>query len=143
KPDMHMNLPLPDVHAATGIEKSAFTLKKFIYHVVPASVIEALAHDEILKIVEFTLFFGVTTASIGEKGHLVVQAFDAISQVILKVTSAVMRLAPLAVFGAMTAVIAKQGPGILKTYSLFIGEFYGGLALLWICLIAAGGLFIG
>jgi Na+/H+-dicarboxylate symporter len=143
KPGMHMNLPLPDVHAATGIEKSAFTLKNFIYHVFPASVFEALAHNEILQIVVFSLFFGVATASIGEKGHLVVQAFDAISQVILKVTSAVMRLAPLAVFGAMTAVIAKQGPGILKTYSLFIGEFYGGLALLWICLIAAGGLFIG
>ncbi len=42
-----------------------------------------------------------------------------------------MKFAPIAVFGAMTAIIAKQGLGILKTYSIFIGEFYFGLALLW------------
>ena len=53
-----------------------------------------------------------------------------------------MNFAPIAVFGAMTAVIAKQGLGILKTYSIFIGEFYFGLALLWIILIFAGSLFI-
>ena len=43
-----------------------------------------------------------------------------------------MNFAPLAVFGAMTAIIAKQGIGILKTYSIFIGEFYFGLLVLWI-----------
>jgi Na+/H+-dicarboxylate symporter len=53
-----------------------------------------------------------------------------------------MNLAPLAVFGAMTAIIAKQGLGILKTYSIFIGEFYLGLAILWVVLILAGSLFI-
>jgi hypothetical protein len=40
----------------------------------------------------------------------------------------------------MTAVIAKQGIGILKTYSLFIGEFYFGLLLLWLLLIAIGAI---
>jgi len=143
KPGMHMHLPLPDAHAAAGIEKSAFTLKHFLYHVFPASIFEAMAQNEILQIVVFSLFFGVATAAIGEQGRVVIHAFDAISHVILKVTSAVMKLAPVAVFGAMTAVIAKQGVGILKTYSLFIGEFYGGLLLLWLCLIAAGGVFIG
>ena len=54
-----------------------------------------------------------------------------------------MKFAPLAVFGAMAAIIAKQGLGILKTYSIFIGEFYFGLGLLWIVLILAGSLFIG
>jgi len=47
------------------------------------------------------------------------------------------------VFGAMAAIIAKQGVGILKTYSIFIGEFYLGLTLLWILLGLAGFLVIG
>ena len=53
----------------------------------------------------------------------------AIAHVILKVTGYVMFLAPVAVFGAMTAIIAKQGLSILTTYSIFIGEFYFGLFL--------------
>jgi Na+/H+-dicarboxylate symporter len=53
-----------------------------------------------------------------------------------------MNFAPLAVFGAMTAIIAKQGLGILTTYSIFIGEFYFGLVLLWLVLLLAGSLFI-
>jgi Na+/H+-dicarboxylate symporter len=49
-----------------------------------------------------------------------------------------MNVAPLAVFGAMTAIVAKQGIGILKTYSIFIAEFYFSLLLLWLLLCVAG-----
>jgi Na+/H+-dicarboxylate symporter len=109
----------------------------------PSSIIDAMAKNEILQIVIFAVFFGVATAAIGEQGKIVIKAFDAAAHVILKVTGYVMNFAPLAVFGAMTAVVAKQGLGILKTYSLFIGEFYIGLTLLWILLGVAGFLVIG
>lgn len=141
KPGVAMHLPVPDTNE-TGIQKAALSLKEFLYHVFPASVIDSMAKNEILQIVVFSLFFGVATAAIGERGHIVIKAFDAIAHVILKVTGYVMNFAPLAVFGAMTAIIAKQGLGILKTYSLFIGEFYFGLLLLWIILLLAGSLFI-
>lgn len=141
KPGIHMQLPLP-VSDDTGVAKAALSLKEFLYHVFPSSFIEAMAKNEILQIVVFSLFFGVATASIGEPGQIVVKAFDALAHVILKVTAYVMNLAPLAVFGAMTAIIAKQGLGILKTYSIFIGEFYLGLLLLWCVLLFAGSVFI-
>ncbi|MBO9571661.1 MAG: dicarboxylate/amino acid:cation symporter [Chitinophagaceae bacterium] len=143
KPGIAMHLPLPDSHTDAGIPKAALSLKEFLYHVFPASVVDAMAKNEILQIVVFSLFFGVATAAIGETGHTIIKAFDAIAHVILKVTGYVMNFAPLAVFGAMTAIIAKQGPGILKTYSIFITEFYLGLLLLWLILIFAGYLFIG
>ena len=141
QPGIAMDLPLPET-ADTGIQKAALSLKDFLYHVFPASVIDAMAKNEILQIVVFSLFFGVATAAIGEKGEIVIKAFDAIAHVILKVTAYVMNLAPLAVFGAMTAIIAKQGLGILTTYSIFIGEFYFGLLLLWLLLLLAGSIFI-
>lgn len=141
KPGVAMHLPIPEV-ADTGIQKTALSLKDFLYHVFPASFIESMAKNEILQIVVFSLFFGVATAAIGEKGEIVIKAFDAIAHVILKVTGYVMNFAPLAVFGAMTAIIAKQGLGILKTYSIFIGEFYFGLLLLWILLLFVGSLFV-
>jgi hypothetical protein len=127
----------------TGIDKAALTLKDFLYHVFPSSFIEAMAKNEILQIVVFSLFFGVAAASIGEAAHGVVRALETVSHIILKVTGYVMLFAPLAVFGAMSSVISKQGLGILKTYSIFIGEFYMGLGILWIFLLLAGALFIG
>jgi Na+/H+-dicarboxylate symporter len=104
--------------------------------------VDAMAKNEILQIVVFALFFGIATAATGEAGHVIIKLFDAIAHVILKVTGYVMNFAPVAVFGAMTSIIAKQGPGILKTYSIFISEFYLGLLTLWILLLLAGFFFI-
>jgi Na+/H+-dicarboxylate symporter len=143
KPGIAMNLPLPDASTDIGLAHNSLSLKDFLYHVFPASVIDAMAKNEILQIVVFSLFFGVATAAIGEQGKIVIKAMDAIAHVILKVTGYVMNFAPVAVFGAMTAIIAKQGLGILKTYSIFITEFYGGLLVLWIVLALAGSLIIG
>lgn len=138
QPGSHMHIPLPDSHLGTDIKKSALSLKEFMNHVVPKSFIESMANNEILQIVVFAIFFGVATAAIGPQGHIVIKAMDAIAHVIMKITGYVMKLAPLAVFGAITAIVAKQGLGIISTYAIFIGEFYSGLLLLWIIIITAG-----
>lgn len=143
QPGIAMKLPLPDAGTDIGLAHNSLSLKDFLYHVFPASVIDAMAKNEILQIVVFSLFFGVATAAIGEQGKIVIKAMDAIAHVILKVTGYVMNFAPVAVFGAMTAIIAKQGLGILKTYSIFITEFYSGLFILWIVLALAGAMIIG
>jgi Na+/H+-dicarboxylate symporter len=138
KPGVEMHLPLPDSHLGTDIKKTALSLRDFVSHVVPRSFVEAMANNEILQIVIFALFFGVATAAIGEKGEIVIKAMDAFAHVILKITGYVMKLAPIAVFGAITAIVAKQGLGILSTYAIFIGEFYFSLVLLWMVIILAG-----
>ena len=143
KPGEAMNLPLPNLHEHLDIERGDFSLKNFLYHVFPSSVIDAMAKNEILQIVVFSLLFGVATAALGERGHVIIHFFDTVAQVILKITGYVMNLAPLAVFGAMTAIVAKQGPGILHTYLTFISEFYMSLFLLWSALILAGFCVIG
>jgi Na+/H+-dicarboxylate symporter len=93
--------------------------------------------------VVFSLFFGVATAALGEKGEIVIKALDAVGHVMLKITGYVMNFAPLAVFSAMTAVVAKKGLGVLVTYGVFIGEFYFGLLLLWVLLLFAAYLLVG
>lgn len=138
EPGKVMHLPLPNSYLSTGIKKSALSLTDFIAHVFPRSFIEAMANNEILQIVVFSLFFGVATAAIGEQGKIVIKAMDAIAHVILKITGYVMKMAPIAVFGAITAVIAKQGLGVLSTYGIFIGEFYFSLVMLWLIIIFAG-----
>jgi len=138
KPGTEMNLPLPDSHLSTDIKATGLSLKDFIGHVFPRSFFESMTNNEMLQIVIFSLFFGVATAAIGEKGELVIKAMDAIAHVVLKMTGYVMFLAPLAVFGAITAIVAKQGLGILSTYTIFIGEFYFSLMILWLVIILAG-----
>lgn len=144
EPGVAMHLPLPEADADSGVAKGAgLTLREFLYHAFPSSIIDAMAKNEILQIVVFAVFFGVATAAIGKQGEVIIKAFDAAAHVILKVTGYVMNFAPIAVFGAMTAIIAKQGLSILKTYSLFIGEFYLTLGILWCLLILAGFFVIG
>jgi Na+/H+-dicarboxylate symporter len=138
QPGREMHLMLPDSHLGTDIQKSALSLKDFISHVFPKSFFESMSNNEILQIVVFALFFGVATASIGPMGEIVVKAFDAIAHVILKITGYVMKLAPFAVFGAIAAIVAKQGLSILSTYAIFIGEFYFSLIVLWAVIILAG-----
>lgn len=143
KPGEAMNLPLPDVGDSSGLTAAGLTLKQFLYHVFPTSVVESMAKNEILQIVVFSLLFGIGTAAIGEPGKVIITFMDAAAHVILKVTGYVMNLAPLAVFGAMTAIIATQGLGILTTYSIFISEFYFTLFLLWVLLFSAGFVVLG
>ncbi|MVN21916.1 dicarboxylate/amino acid:cation symporter [Mucilaginibacter arboris] len=138
QPGKSMHLALPDEHLQSGIQKTALSLKDFLAHVFPKSFVEAMANNEILQIVVFSLFFGVATAAIGEKGAIIIKAMDAIAHIILKITSYVMMVAPLAVFGAMTAIVAKQGLSVIATYAVFISEFYFALIILWLVLVLAG-----
>jgi Na+/H+-dicarboxylate symporter len=138
QPGTAMHLPLPDSHLGTDIKASGLSFREFISHVFPRSFFEAMTNNEILQIVVFSIFFGVATAAIGPKGEIIIKAMDAIAHIIFKITGYVMLMAPLAVFGAITAIIARQGLGILSTYAIFIGEFYFSLLLLWLIIIMAG-----
>ena len=143
QPGVGLNLAVPPATAASGVEQTAFTLSNFITHIFPRSGIEAMATNEILQIVIFSLFIGVAITAVGEKAKPLVRAVDALVEVMLQVTAYVMRFAPFAVFAAVTSVVAKEGLGILYTYGMFIGSFYLGLVILWAILIGAAFLVIG
>jgi Na+/H+-dicarboxylate symporter len=143
QPGHLLQLEMPDALSSVGLEHTAITLKGFITHIFPASIMEAMSKNEILQIVIFALLFGVACASMGEKANGLIKAMDALGHVMLKITSMVMYVAPFAVFSAITAIIAKKGVGILATYATFIGEFYLGLLLLWLLLIFVGWLLLG
>jgi len=143
KPGVGLNLEATgDVADVIG-KTHSFTLKDFIAHLFPKSVVEAMATNEVLQIVVFSIFFGVACASIGDYAMPVVKLLESVSHVILKMVGYVMNFAPLGVFGAIAAVIAIHGLGVLSTYAVYIGQFYIGLAILWIILLGAGFLFLG
>jgi len=144
KPGVGVDITNTDMAAVNDLlEKSkGFSLPKFVEHVVPRSVVEAMATNEILQLVVFSIFFGVALTAIGKKGEPIVNALDSLAHVVLKMVTYVMYLAPLGVFGAMAAAIAKNGLGILVTFGFYVGEFYLGLLVLWLLLLFVGYLFL-
>ncbi len=140
KPGASINFAGVNAAGAKNIigETEELTLQKFVEHVVPRSVFEAMAGNQILQIVVFSVFFGVATAAIGEYGKVVIKGLDAVSHVILKMVNYVMNFAPVGVFGAISAVIATNGLSIFKFYGFYFTEFILGVGLLWIVLLFAG-----
>ena len=122
---------------------SDFTFRHFVLEIFPTSAFDAMAKNNILQILVFSLFSGVALSALREKGEPIVKGCEALAQLMLQITDYVMRFAPFAVFGALASVIATKGLGIVITYGQLIGEFYFGLAILWIILLSLGGAFLG
>jgi Na+/H+-dicarboxylate symporter len=143
QPGASLSLPLPPADATTGLGASSLTLKDFVTHLVPKSAAEAMANNEILQIVVFSIFFGVGLGAVGDKARVLLQAINGLADVMLKVTGYVMLVAPLAVFAAIAATVTTQGLHILVTYGKFIGSFYLSIGILWLILTLLGSLVLG
>ncbi|MBU3078229.1 dicarboxylate/amino acid:cation symporter [Sphingomonas quercus] len=121
----------------------AFSMNGFLDHLVPTSIVAAMAQNEVLQIVLFSVLAGVGLLSMGSAALPLLDAVDALATLMLRLTGYVMWLSPLAVFAAVAAAIAVEGPGIVLVYGRFLGGFYLGIALLWLLLFAAGAAMAG
>jgi len=143
-----VGLNLSDVDLATASEVTEktqnFSAQNFIEHIIPKSIVEAMATNEILQIVIFSIFFGLAAASIGDHAKPIVNALDKTSHIILKMVNYVMKFAPVGVFGAIAGVFAiRDFNELLLTYAKFFGSFLVGITSLWIVLLFVGYLFLG
>ncbi len=143
QPGINSGLALPTGGDTGGIEAGAINLKDFITHLVPKSVFQAMADNEILQIVIFSVFFGLGCAAAGDKAKKLVDGIDQLAHVMLTVTGYVMKFAPIPVFAAIAAVATNKGLGVIVDYLKFIGGFYLALVILWALLMLAGFLVIG
>ena len=135
-----------DVSAATAAtvgEVAKLDFFDFVLHIFPKNVFDAMATNNILQILVFSLFAGVALSALGDKGATLVRGAEALAEMMLQITGYVMRFAPFAVFGALAKVVGSSGLGILGTYVELVTEFYLSLALLWTILLTVGGLFLG
>ncbi|TWB90087.1 Na+/H+-dicarboxylate symporter [Bradyrhizobium macuxiense] len=144
QPGHGLSLALPDANATANVQTSSLNVKDFAAHVFPISVVQAMAGNEVLQILVFSMFFGFALSAV--KGTLapdIARSIDQVVPVMLKFTDYVMRFAPVGVFAAMAAVITTQGLGVLVTYGKFVSAFYFGLLVLWVIIIGAGSVVLG
>jgi Na+/H+-dicarboxylate symporter len=135
---------LANAQAEPGaVQTASFSLRDFVTHLVPKSIAEAMADNEILQIVVFSLFFGVAVTAIGEKAGPILRGVESLAQVMLQITDYVMRAAPVAVFAAVTVAVAEQGISIVATFGKFLGGFYFAMGTLWLLLFGVAFLIVG
>lgn len=139
QPGTKIDLAHKDVEGLSDLmtKQKGFSLQNFIEHVIPKSFLEAMATNEILQIVVFSIFFGVAAAAIGDYTKPIIRGLEIASHVILKMVNYVMNFAPLGVFGAIAAVVAAKGLGIFSFYFTYFLYFLMGIALLWVILLTA------
>lgn len=130
-------------HADTVLPTASFSLKEFVTHVFPTSLVDAMARNEVLQIVVFAVFLGAALQALGEKTAKVTDLLEQVAFVMLKVTGYVMAVAPLAVFAALAAVISTQGLGVIADYGKLVGSFFIALFILWAILAVAGFVVLG
>jgi len=146
KPGDHFTAGGADLSAAKDVigKTTAFSLEEFVKHLFPRSIFEAMATNEILQIVIFSIFFGVAMAQIGERTKPLIHALDTVAHIILKMVGYVMNFAPLGVFGAIAAVVATYGvASIVFVYLKYFGAFLVGIFSLWALLLLVGYLILG
>lgn len=115
----------------------------FITHLVPTSIFSALADNQILQIVMFSVLAGGCLIPMGRAARPLVTALDVLAALMLRITGIIMLISPAAVFAAIASAVATQGLGVVLLYGRFLGGFYLGVALLWMLLLAAGYAFAG
>ncbi|MHA3061439.1 dicarboxylate/amino acid:cation symporter [Acinetobacter sp. ANC 4636] len=144
QPGAGLHLVLPTAQQVTNAALPAttgFTLQSFMTHVFPRSIAEAMANNDILQVLVFSIFFGSALAYVSHgKESTIIRLTEELSKVMFRITDYVMSFAPVAVFAAMASAITLQGLGLIVDYGVLIAEFYFGLFLLWIVLFTVGAI---
>ncbi|HCM62339.1 MAG TPA: dicarboxylate/amino acid:cation symporter [Morganella sp. (in: Bacteria)] len=143
KPGAGINFVAPADTVVENVSVVAFSVKNFIAHLIPTSIVDAMARNEILQIVVFSIFMGIALSAIGEKGRPILALLESVVSLMLKLTGYVMLFAPLTVFAAISGMIAERGLVVLLEAGIFMGEFYLTLATLWLVLIGLAVLIVG
>lgn len=146
EPGLVIKLDVADTSSASEIMTNTknFSLEDFVKHIVPKSLFEAFATNEVLQIVVFSIMFGVALAGLGEKNNMqIIKAFDIIAHAILKMVGYIMWVAPLGVFGAIAGIVATKGFDIFTVYAVYLRDFFLALAILWLVLILVGYFILG
>lgn len=124
-------------YEATAKVASHNGLGSILMSIVPTNIFAALSAGNMLPVIFFSVFFGLGLSSIGERGQIVVDFLQAVSEVMFKVTSWVMNFAPFGVAGLIGVTVAQLGLDSLKPLGLFIGVAYLTMAIFIIVVLGA------
>lgn len=124
---------------ASSIDKlaKAKTAAEFFVNAFPTSMFDALARNDVLQIVVFSVFLGLAISAAGSKANLIKELADAGAEAMFKLVGFVMLFAPLGVCAAIAVTIGSRGAGVLLPLSKCIGALYAALIVFFLLLFLA------
>ncbi|MBG7619857.1 dicarboxylate/amino acid:cation symporter [Herbaspirillum sp. AP02] len=100
------------------------SVTEFVLGIIPTSMVDAFAKGDVLQVLLVAVLFGFALHKFGGRGTLVFDFIEKISHVLFSVVGAIMKVAPIGAFGAMSFTIGKYGVGSLFSLAKLMGTFY-------------------
>ncbi len=126
-----------DVSQYTKAAEESSSIMNFILGIVPENAVAVLAGGDLLPILFFAVLFGVAAASLGEKAAPVISFFEKVSQIFFSIVNIVMKVSPIAAFGAMAYTIGNFGIGSLVSLGKLMGSVYITMFLFIVLILGA------
>jgi aerobic C4-dicarboxylate transport protein len=125
QPGAGMHIDLSHLHAgAKGAPAKSEGFDDFLVSLVPTSAVDAFAQGDIIQVLVFSVLFACGLASLGSKAQPVLDIVGNVQQTLFWIIGKVMRIAPIAAFGAIGYTVSKYGLGTLTSLGKLIGVFY-------------------
>jgi proton glutamate symport protein len=119
-----------------GIEASAAqSWQQMLLHLVPTSVIKAMADGDVLQIVVFSALFGVAVGMMGERGSPIIDLCERVADASFRLCGLIMQYAPIGVAAAMACAIGRGGLGVLWNLGALVGALYISLVVFVLCVL--------
>jgi proton glutamate symport protein len=104
------------------------TFSDVLAHIVPESVIQAAASNEVLQIVFWSILFAIALTQVrGKPREWMLSTCESLSQVMFKFTNLVMKYAPIGIGAAIAVTVGHSGLSILINLGKLILTLYGAL----------------
>ncbi len=139
KPGAGVNLPHDVSNDAKEIAANAgkMTAQDHIVEILPTSIVKAMAENNVLQIVVFSLIFAAALMALGEKGKPLVVWCETLSEAMFKFTNIVMKFAPYGVGAAIAVTVGGKGVEVLKNLGLLVLTLYGSLVVFIVFVLGA------
>ena len=133
QPGVGMVLPAPS--GPPPITTAAQTWDQILLHIVPTSAIDAMAKNDVLQIVVFSMFFAIGLGMVGEKGKPMIAWCESLTEAMFKVTNIVMLYAPIGVGAAIAYTIGSSGVQVMVNLAYLIVTLYVALAAFFLLVL--------
>lgn len=119
-------------------EESSHGFIDFVVNIIPDNVVAAMAKGELLPILFFAVLFGLSLAAMGQNAKPVIQLFDKLSHGFFGVVNMIMKVSPIAAFGAMSYTIGQFGIASLFSLGKLMASVY--LTMFFFIVLVLGGI---
>ena len=139
-------LPLIDVDTSGGgeaVEMIDVSLMDQIVNMFPKNILDPLMNMTMIQVIVVAVFFGIAMVHVGEKGELARKVVISFNEVVTKILSYIMALAPYGVFCMLTPVVVSSGPSVLGSYAALVVLAYSCFAIHALCVYSPLVYFLG